>query len=693
MEKDTLGMMSFDTRTDFGQIDSKHYPMPISLLQLGKTERTFLNAGFSTVGDLVEWASNGFSPPVRGIGAGKIKRVIQSITLITNGAHSNIEVKGSSKELMPLDDPIGVLHLGPHESILIASGYTTIGDLVEWENNGFTPRVRGLGTKKVRSISSALHKLSIGNLSTPATLRSLNPLVSSIPSAYFHLGPRAAALQKAGYETLRDLAHWYENGCATLPAFGKKSVFHAKRMLESLNDTLGQDGIPDWDKFCKNAGITLLPKTPYIQGEQSILKIIPDVIEGIIESAADEIEADILRNRLTQVSGKQLTLEELGQKHGVTRERIRQKQKKLLIEISNGLMDGRYEKSEYRFRSEFAAVWHKAEQAFEGRGELDASTFLSQLGSAWGVKIGDLLEHLPFIFAVLTSTHSIPNNFRVYLQYPILTSKGLNDELLGKSTKQLRLGKKVEFLHELNIATVGELLEMFRAFPDEFSGSEFHELFYSLETFLQSLDAPSDFYWDAYYHYAGLTLLPSAALSSPKDFLDALKPTLVMALELGEDDYYKFSREVLMYRSFSSRDNRSTAQHLADLVGTTAANIYRVERELNSRLRSVLVERNFSRVSVIFTDDFLDFWSQIEAAYKEGESVEEYQRKLVQAWGLSHEEIRDYIDLFWSILTNHPPGRNRNWYKGVKRPRKKPKLSLEHASAPVIVLRKARRVH
>lgn len=682
---------------DWGKIAPLYLDKSIRILKLGRLEGTLVGLGYATVRELLTWANANFHPPRKGVGLKKINLIIEGLNLLAANEPEIARLKWDKIDPMYLDESIRILKLGPLENTLVALGYATVDDLIKWAIADFNPSHRGIGTKKENLIVESLKKLSNSEpdhgFKTPATLRRLHPSVSSTPSSHFHFGARGTAFSNSGYHTLSDLADWYDEGCPNLPKFGRKSVSEAKRILESLNDTLDHSGVPDWNLFCRNAGITLLPKMPFVDREQSILSVIPDVIEGIIESAADKVEADILRNRLTQTAENQLTLKDLGRKHGVTRERIRQKQKKLLVEISNGLMEGLYSNSEYRFRPEFAAVWHKAEQAFEGRDELDASSFLSQLSSEWKVGVGDLLEHLPFIFAVLTNTHSIPHNFRVYLQYPLLTSKGLSQELLSKSTKQLPLGRKVEFLEELNITTVEELIEMFCAFPDEFSGRAFHELFQSLEAHLQSLASPSDFEWKAYYPHLGQTLLPDVLPNSPRGFLDSLKPTLSLAIELGGDDYCQFSREVLMSRSFPRRDDRLSDQALADQAGTTAANISRVERELNRRLRSVLIERNFSKASVIFEDGFLDFWSQVEAAYREGDSVHEYERNLAHVWGISREEIKDYINLFWSILTNHPPGKNRNWYQGVKRSLKRPKLHLDSVSPPVIVLRKVRRIH
>ena len=116
----------------------------------------------------------------------------------------------------------------------------------------------------------------------------------------------------------------------------------------------------------------------------------------------------------------------------MTRERIRQKQRKLLREISKGLLDEHYETFEFRFRPEYSALWQKAEDAFEGQEEPNAKEFLSTLSAAWEVSITDLLEHIPFIFAVLTKSGKVPRSFKVYAQFPTVFGTKLPDLIKEK---------------------------------------------------------------------------------------------------------------------------------------------------------------------------------------------------------------------------------------------------------------------
>ncbi|MDQ8196278.1 hypothetical protein QEH59_17720 [Coraliomargarita sp. SDUM461004] len=595
------------------------------------------------------------------------------------------------------NESIQVLELSRVENSLMGAGFETMAAVVEWANQDFTPSLRSLGKKKIKLICDRLRELSNTpppiELLTGIKLKTLHPSVASLPSDHFHLGARASSLSKSGYRTVLDLADWYQADCPELKGFGKKSVKQAKEVLEALASSLDENGMPNWDQFCDLAGITLLPREPHVDEKECFLITIPNIIEDIIRSAADEVEADIIRNRLTRTSKNQLTLEDLGRKHRLTRERIRQKQQKLLLEISNGLMEGLYVKREYRFRLEYAAKWKKAEEAFGGDENIDGFSFLLRLSEVWEVKVSELIDHLPLIFAVLTSTNSIPNAFRVYAKYPILTGSHHIPEFLQKPVCELYLGNKLKILEHLNITTLGELVEIFCGFPDEFNSRVFSEFFENMESFLQTLDSPQGFSWKEYYAHRNFTILPEVVIESPYNFLSCLKPSILKAVTICSSEFYQHSREILLFRSFPAKDERLTAQELADKVGCHGPTISKNELELNSRLRSLLVERNFSKSTVIFEDTFLEFWSNLSELYDEGLDVKNFKFKLAQNWALPLDDLDEYINLIWSILSNHPRGKNRKNYTGVKRPRKIAKAVREDFVAPVIVLRKRRMLH
>lgn len=591
--------------------------------------------------------------------------------------------------------PITILAISSAERSLVKSGLTTIAHLLEWAIDDFAKPYPGIGAKKVKAIREGLLALRDKKvpklIEVPKVLRTLEPAVSAIPTTGLHMGTRSHHLVSAGYPTLSDLADWYEEGCPKLANFGETSVREAKEILESVAKATNKLGSICWETFSQDSGIKILPQSSSDCFTKSFLSTIPDVIKGIIGSAADEVEADIIRDRLTKPTEDQLTLEDLGSRHGLTPERVRQKQRDLLAEISNGLMEGLYEKRKFRFRPEYSQIWKEAEHAFHGSEEIGAASFITTLCETWEVKTGDLLPHLPFIFAVLTNTHSIPASFRCYLRYPFLTRSRHSEIFTKKPVEELHIGKHLETLQEIGVETLGELIQMLCNFPEDFSNRVFSELFQRLEDYLQAIDLSEAFSWEGYYRHYGRTILPVAQPNTPSEFLAMLKPVILQTVQEGQ--FCSYSEEILQHRSFPRKADRLTSQAIADIVGCHGPTISRNELVMNQRLRKLVVEKNFSASTVIFQGDFLNYWHELAELYEEDQTVSTFKFKVTLAWELAPGSLDGTINLIWSILTNHPPGKNRNWYVGKRKLRKKPKTLNENFSPPVIVLRRKRTVH
>ena len=648
--------------------------------------RSIAKSGLSPAGYLANESSN--------------EEIIEGISILT-GPDAQ-ETLWSRINSAFFSEPISILRLGRLENSLKKGGLVKVGQLVKWAEADFQPPVRYVGELKIAAIKCALEDLcersTVVNLSFFDILEKLgkiDPTIVNIPVTGFHLGPRASSLHAQGYDTVGSLFSWYKGGAPVLKNFGKKSVVHAKKIIEALPPAIDEQMGFDWDIFCARADITLLPKAKNIPVGPEFLKSIPRIIEGIVSVAADSIEADIVSDRLTKFTAEQHTLEELGLKHGVTRERIRQKQKKLLLGISEGLLDGHYETAQYRFRPEYAALWQEAEEAFKGQEELNANSFFEALTATWKVTRNDLIEHLPFIFAVLTKSGRIPGSFKIYVRFPLLLEMELPDLIALKPLQELRLGRYADLLEIAEIKTVGDLLRELVADEKKTPNAAAQTVLAALdriESFIEQIDCIHDFSWEGYYEFHGRTILPDGDTQSPTSFLESLKPVILRAVEEG--GFYQYSREILIYRSFPPKNERITAQEIANMVGTHGPTISKNELVMNTRLKAQLVARDFSRSSIIFRDSFLAYWKELSEAHERCSSVSEFKFKMTNQWNLVPGVLDDTINLIWSILTFHPPGKNSRWYEGKKKPRKqKDGNNFSISGPPVIILRKKRSIH
>lgn len=598
-------------------------------------------------------------------------------------------------------ESIAILGLGGRENSLNKGGLLKVAHLVKWAEADFQPAVRHVGKGTIDAIRDALESLCdkprARFLSLSEMFEKLDHNVADFPVTGFHLGSRASALNKAGYNTVGSLATWYDKGAPKLPNFGKTSVAHAKKIIESLSIAVDENMQMDWDVFCRHAGISLLPESKNIVAGSDLLRSIPKIIDGIIAVAADAVEADIVRDRLTRFTADQLTLDELGQKHGVTRERIRQKQMNLLRGISEGLLDDHYETAQYRFRPEYGALWRDAEAALKDQEELHANSFLEALTTTWNVTRDDLIEYLPFIFAVLTKSGSVPRTFKIYARFPQLLGLELPNVITDKPLQELQLGRKAELLEIEGIETLGELLREIisdQRQSKKASSATVLEAMERIESFIESLEDIHDFDWGNYYEFHGRLILPDEEVESPLEFLKLLKTVVLRAVENG--DFHQYSREILIHRSFPSTNERLTALKVAEMVGPRAygSTVNRNELVMNTRLKAQLVDRDFSRSPIVFRDTFLDYWKELNETYDKSDSIGAFKFVITSRWQLAPGLLDDTINLIWSILSFHPPGKNPNWYVDKKKPRKKKDaFKTILAAPPVIILRKRRTIH
>lgn len=645
--------------------------------------RSIVKSGLSTADDLANGNSN--------------EEIIEGISIPTW-----LDAKGtlwSRINSANFSKPIYILGLGGREKSLKKGGLLTVAHLIKWAEADFQPPVRHVGKGTIGAIRAALEDLcerpkeEVPTLSE--ILEKIDPNIANTPVTSFHLGPRASSLQTKGYDTVRSLASWYDEGAPRLANFGKTSVEHAKKIIEGLPPAIDKNLKIDWDIFCARTGITLLPETKNIPVGPDFLRFIPKIIEEIVSAAADSVEADIVSDRLAKFTAEQHTLEELGLKHGVTRERIRQKQKKLLRRISEGLLDGHYETAQYRFRPEYAALWQEAEEAFNEQEELNANSFFEALTTTWKVTRNDLIDHLPFIFAVLTKSGRIPGSFKIYARFPQILGMELPGLISVKPLQELRLGRYADLLETDEIKTVGDLLQELVADEKKTPNASAHTVLAALdriESFIEQLDCIYDFSWEGYYEFHGRTILPDKDTQTPTSFLESLKPVILRAVEEGE--FHQYSREILIYRSFPPKNERITSQEIANMVGTHGPTISRNELVMNTRLKAQLVAKDFSRSSIIFRDSFLVYWKELSEIHERCSSVSEFKFKMTNQWNLVPGMLDDTINLIWSILSFHPPGKNSKWYEGKKKPRKqKSANNLSISRPPVIILRKKRSIH
>ena len=168
----------------------------------------------------------------------------------------------------------------------------------------------------------------------------------------------------------------------------------------------------------------------------------------------------IFSERLTKKNSHQKTLDSLGKPFGVTRERIRQKEAKLLSGLSNGILYNEYCKRDFRFTTEFSKFFRDAANTFSNDSDsLTFEYFITKLADVWKVKPLQILPHWAFITAILTSKAKRPEGMRADDYIPLSLCLNLPNNIAQKPLTQLLLKNHIKDFHKAGILTIGEAIE------------------------------------------------------------------------------------------------------------------------------------------------------------------------------------------------------------------------------------------
>ena len=322
--------------------------------------------------------------------------------------------------------------------------------------------------------------------------------------------------------------------------------------------------------------------------------MIPEVNEEIIVACGDDMERTIFTERLTKKNAAQKTLEELGQLFGVTRERIRQKERNLLRGLSDGILNDEYSALEYRFRPEFSAFFKKAANALQDEtGSLTFEYFITNLAQVWQIDPEDILPHWGFITAILTSKARRPKGTRADDHIPLSLCGNLPDTVSQKPLVQLPLKKHINEFHEAGTSTLGEAVDRtvngtLRIKRSSSAFSAFNRILEDIEKTTKDADQARPF-WLRYAGHAGLTVFPETEIRSSTEFLSCINKNLERILDINSNR--KNITDVFRLRTSQPKNKRLTLERTGNALGIHAPSVKMLETLLITLLHSQLIDR------------------------------------------------------------------------------------------------------
>lgn len=523
-------------------------------------------------------------------------------------------------------------------------------------------------------------------------MQGLAPLALQTSIYALHIGAKTDAIAAGGVRTIGQLIDRMRVGSTSLteiPNVGRSAVEASARSLDALSRAFTEVGSIDWDTFATELGYPLIPHKPVLDSA-AFLESFRSMISDVIGYCDNPIDRLILTERLTKPHYEQMTLETIAQAapEPLTRERVRQRETKLLTAISGALLDDDHNGLQFHFRHSFGEFWKRAAEAFGEEKEFSFQEFTSRLCAVWGVSIHQVMEHLPLITSILTSKARLPASLRPRRDLDSKLFEVINPELLSKPLYRFALGKWAEKLIDEGLPTLGHLIEAAKwntLTPS--SGRAGQSADTVLKAIAAGLTEDGEIDWAIYAKAIGLTVLPSHERVSPADFLEHLNRDIEDILRLNSTAAR--AADVFRLRTSLPTDARPTLDQTAVILRTYGSVIKREETELLELMHEQLIDRNFARSKVFFRSDFLARLREAATAYNDSmQDFDRFRNAVCARWEIAPRFLDQHGAGLWSVLNLYPRGRPKA-SRGVKQSL----ASVQESTSGVIVLRGFRRAH
>ena len=605
------------------RLDEISRTLAVNRNSLGLTGRALANLGYFQIGQLVDAMKCGIKVPA-GVGKGKLREFFKMLSRLADLVDEQGQISGFESEFRTVN-PTG------------GSAFANMSD----------------------TVSEHISQLSIDVL---------------------HVGIKSRLFGKAGIATVGDLIQADRRSLEMIPGLGRKSVDAAYMALGHIVTASGSAGV-DWQTYCTVMGLPLLPTQKFATGAAFVSGLHETLLE-FSSQLDDPMLRDLVVSRLTVRPQEQSTLEEIAARHTprVSRERVRQKEKKLLWQLAGALVWGEDHGLPVHFHPEFRDWWRRAADEFLGSDDIDLYQFVDRLAGTWDVDPETLISELPIILAVVTREPQLPSVYRTTLRVrPQLRS--LTSESRAVSILHLRLGKRGNQLEEQGISTLGELVEWAK------NGSATRDVMEHLDTLADCLDK-GDLSWQFYRERFALTTVPHDYHDDPVNFVLSFCDVIVTILDQIKPTM-RASR-IFRERTCLGESERPTLDQLGRKLGTFGPSVKREETILLEELNRVLVVGDYATVPFWIDGIWLSRFREAASIYVSSQhSYPEFVAQLANQWKVPSNLLQKAAPSLWAVFNGYPAGANR----GNRKPREILSEHVEPLMPMRITLRGFRRVH
>lgn len=565
------------------------------------------------------------------------------------------------------------------------AGLSTFGALLSALRNGIDRPPAGLGKIKQQEFLDQL-------LSTAIALRegelSLNALAGQYPIdtvsadgdgndstsrfdtlsfetrnlaiGSLHLGAKAKKLTEEGYDTVGRLASASNATLLNIPGMGQRSVDRIDNALSAILAAQEIDGTIDWDKFCCAVGVRLFPESSHSSDFADVLASLPAVLSEAFETCESVEDHLILTKRIMAAPKDRLTLEAVSElfQAKVTRERVRQKEAKILSRLARGLVADDYARAPYRFRGEFTQPWKLASAFFSTYDDdISFNDFVHGLEKAWGIPRREFSAVLPLITAIISGELPSGEDFRSAILFDTSHLRKGEFPVARLQLHMLQVKKSAAAMRKQGIGTVGGFLKAVTTGRIAVSDSSHTRKVYdNIRLLAKCTDRDGLMDWWRYAELSGVPFLPIEEVNDPRKFLDCIIPTSVSVLNSRQ--LSSRAAAIFSQRTAVHLRDRPTTEAMATRLGGLGVTIKMTESKLLKFLREVFVEKNVAIATVHLSAAFLEQWSFVEECFPHWEQdTDRVLVRLAEGWGLEQSAVAPFMPAIVAIISGYPLGR------------------------------------
>lgn len=486
-------------------------------------------------------------------------------------------------------------------------------------------------------------------------------------------------LNSAGIRNALELVSMHRSDFAKIGNMGKKSIGEIATIVDALCLARDSDENFSLNSYARNSDfITLIPEHYSEQRPSDFI----NAIHGFFDEFCSTLESRanyIARTRIWPKDGRVKTLEELGGKFDVTRERVRQIEMKVVKKLAGILCEGgairqKKDKAVFICDPEFSKKWLRAVDVFRGIDETDTHTFATALCQVWDVDMRSLEAVFPLTVVAFTrsTTTELSRDFRrdSRISMPL--------EFSSEGTKSLklssfRIGRHSRTLSKSGIVTVRDVHDEW-PLSDSNAVKNMVSLLADAE---QYLDNAGDLDWQTYLQSLGIKSLPSEPPTTPEQFF--LNFNQFIAEALPNLCSWKNTKAVFQNRTKYNASTRMTLSECADEIfgkPNFGPHVARIEKYLLERLSDIFLYHDFSNAKFWIPGQILHYMKECQGQYERSTLDYDVFCQLLRGhFSLPTTTVQCSAPAIWGILNGLPPDRYFHLRKrNLKQPKEPAKL-------------------